>query len=78
MTTAGGARGTNTGAVGHSGIALVGNPLGVTGASATAATASAARDNPVQAGGLQGPAFLVGSVVRPCLVLHLSKTKRKG
>lgn len=74
LTTAAVARGTNTGADGHSGIALVGDPLGVAGAAATAtATAAAARDNPVEAGGLQGPEFLVGPVVRPCLVLRLSK-----
>lgn len=75
VTTAAVARGTNTGAVGHSGIALVGDPLGVAGAAATAATAGAARDNPVEAGGLQGPEFLVGAVVRPYLVLRLSKNE---
>lgn len=76
VTTAAVARDTR--AVGYSGIALVRNPLGVAGALATAATASAARDNPVEAGGLLDPEFLVSSVVRPCLVLHLSKPKRKG
>lgn len=77
LTTAAVARGTNIGADGHSGIALVGDSLGVAGAAAAAAaataTAAAARDNPVEAGGLQGPEFLVGAVVRPCLVLRLSK-----
>lgn len=70
VTTAAAARGTNTGAVGHSGTALVGDPLGVAGA---AATAGAARDKAVEAGGLQDPEFLVGAVVRPSLVLRLSK-----
>lgn len=73
VTTAAVGRVTNTGAVGHSGIALFGDPLGVAGAAATAATAGAARDNPIEAGELHGPEFLVGAVVRPCLVLRLSK-----
>lgn len=78
-TTAAVARGTNTGAVGHSGTALVGDPLGVAGAAATTAkavTAGAARDNAVEVGELQGPEFLVGAVVRPWLVLRLPKKGR--
>lgn len=75
VTTAAVARGTNTGAVGRSGTALVGDPLGVAGA---ATTAGAARDNAVEVGGLQGPEFLVGAVVQPWLVLRLPKKGREN
>lgn len=54
-------RGTNTGAVGHSDTALLGDPLGVAG------------DNAVEVGGMHGPEFLVGAIFRPWLVLSLSK-----
>lgn len=58
--------GTNTGAVGRSDAALVGDPLGVAGA---VTTAGATGDNAVEVAGLEGPDFLVGAVFRRLLVL---------
>lgn len=69
VTMATAARGTNTGAVGRSNTALVGDPLGVAGA---VTTAGATGDNAVEVAGMEGPEFLVGAVFRPWLVLRPS------
>lgn len=69
VTTAAVSRGTNTGAVGHSDTALVGEPLGVTGA---LTTAGATGDNAGEVVGFEGPEFLLGAVFRPWLVLRPS------
>ena len=65
------AQGTNTGAVGRSDTALIGDTLRVAGA---VTTAGAAGDDVVEVGGLQGSESLVGAIVRPGgLVLQPSK-----
>lgn len=69
VTTAAVSRGTNTGAVGRSDTAFVGEPVGVTGA---VATAGATGDNAVELVGFEGPEFLLGAVFRPWLVLRPS------
>lgn len=61
VMTAAAARGTNTGAVGRSDTALVGDPLGVADA---VTTAGATGDKAAEVAGLQGPGFLVGAVFR--------------
>lgn len=65
VTTAAVGRGTNSGAVGRSDTALVGDSLGVTGA---VTTAGAAGDDAVEVAGLEGPEFLLGAIFRPWLV----------
>lgn len=75
VTTAAAAagRGTNTGAVGRSDTALVGDPPGVAGA---VTTASGLGDDAVEVVVLEGPEFLPGAIFRPWLVPRPSNNGR--